>query len=99
MRPPTEDKLIALERERQRQRTINAYHRIFLGEDGQTVLDDLKRSFGTESQVFLPGHDFNPIPAALRDGQRGVVLHIEAMLRRSAGADGDLEEPKHKVLK
>ena len=96
---PAEDKAAALERERQRQRTINAYHRVFLGQEGQAVLEDLKRSFGTDSQAFLPGQDFNPIPAAIRDGQRGVVLHIEAMLRRQPAADDNLEQPKNKVLK
>jgi hypothetical protein len=96
---PADDKLAALDRERERQRTINAYHRVFLGEEGKVVLEDLKRSFGTDGQAFLPGHDFNPIPAAIRDGQRGVVLHIKAMLRRQPAADGDLEEPKRKVLK
>lgn len=94
-----EDKQAALNRERDRQRTIMAYHRVFLGEEGQTVLDDLKKSFGTELQMFSPAQDFNPIPAAIRDGQRGVVLHIEAMLRRTPVADGDIEEPKKKVLK
>lgn len=94
-----DDKTAALNRERERQRTINAYHRVFLGEEGKVVLDDLKRSFATDSQAFSAAQDFNPIPAALRDGQRGVVLHIEAMLRRQPAADGNLEEPKGKVLK
>lgn len=92
-----EEKQVALNRERERQRTINAYHRVFLGEEGKTVLEDLKRAFGTDSQAFLPGQDFNPIPAAIRDGQRGVILHIEAMLRRVPAADGDIEEPKRRV--
>lgn len=94
-----DDKQAALNRERERQRTILAYHRVFQGEEGQVVLDDLKRSFGTELQMFSSAQDFNPIPAAIRDGQRGVVLHIEAMLRRQPAADGNLEEPKKKVLK
>lgn len=94
-----DDKQAALNRERERQRTINAYHRVFLGEEGQVVLEDLKRAFGVQSQAFSAAQDFNPIPAAIRDGQRGVVLHIEAMLRRQPAADGDLEEPKRKVLK
>jgi hypothetical protein len=94
----SEDKVKSLERERDRQRTINAYHRVFLGKEGETVLADLRKSFGTDFQAFLPG-SYDPIAAALRDGQRGVVLHIEAMLRRQPAADGDLEEPKRKVIK
>lgn len=94
-----EDKQAALSRERERQRTINAYHRVFLGEEGKVVLEDLKRSFGTECQAFMASNDFNPIPAAIRDGQRGVVLHIESMLRRKPAADGDIEEPKNRLIK
>jgi hypothetical protein len=94
-----EDKQAALNRERERQRTINAYHRVFLGEEGKVVFEDIKRSFATDSQAFSAAQEFNPIPAAIRDGQRGVILHIEAMLRRQPAADGDIEEPKNKVLK
>lgn len=94
-----EDKVAALRRERERQKITNAYHRLFAGKDGQMVIDDLKHQFATDSQVFLPGYDFNPVVAALRDGQRGVVLHIEAMLRRPILADGDIEAPKRKVKK
>jgi hypothetical protein len=94
-----EDKAAALRRERERQKVTNAYHRLFAGKDGQAVIADLKHQFATDSQVFLPGYDFNPVVAALRDGQRGVVLHIEAMLRRPVIADGDIETPKRKVKK
>jgi hypothetical protein len=94
-----EDKAAALRRERERQKTINAYHRVFGGKDGEQVIADLKTVFSTESQVFLPGYDFNPVVAALRDGQRGVVIHIETMLKRPLIADGDIQEPKRKVKK
>jgi len=94
-----EDKAAALRRERERQKTTNAYHRVFSTKEGQAVIADLKAQFATESQVFLPGYDFNPVVAALRDGQRGVVLHIESVLRRPVMADGDIEAPKRKVKK
>ncbi len=94
-----EDKASALKRERERQRLTNAYHRVFGNKDGQTVIDDMKAQFATDSQVFLPGYDFNPVVAALRDGQRGVLIHIETMLRRIVIADGDIETPKRKVIK
>lgn len=94
-----EDKAAALRRERERQKTTNAYHRVFSTKEGQAVIADLKAQFATESQVFLPGYDFNPVVAALRDGQRGVVLHIESVLRRPVLADGDIEAPKRKVKK
>lgn len=94
-----EDKAAALRRERERQKTTNAYHRVFSTKEGQAVIADLKAQFATESQVFLPGYDFNPVVAALRDGQRGVILHIESVLRRPGIADGDIEAPKRKVKK
>ena len=94
-----EDKATALRRERERQKITNAYHRVFASKDGAAVISDLKAQFATESQVFLPGYDYNPVVAALRDGQRGVIIHIEMMLRRPVLADGDIEEPKRKVKK
>jgi len=94
-----EDKAAALRRERERQKITNAYHRAFSTKEGQAIIADLKHQFATESQVFLPGYDYNAVVAALRDGQRGVVLHIEAMLRRPVIADGDIETPKRKVKK
>ena len=94
-----EDKAAALRRERERQKITNAYHRVFTSKEGQAVIADLKAQFATESQVFLPGYDFNPVVAALRDGQRGVILHIEAVLRRPVIADGDIETPKRKIKK
>jgi hypothetical protein len=94
-----EDKAAALRRERERQKMTNAYHRVFGTKEGAAVIADLKSQFATESQVFLPGYDFNPVVAALRDGQRGVIIHIEMMLRRPVIADGDIETPKRKVKK
>lgn len=94
-----EDKAAALKRERERQKITNAYHRVFDTKEGAAVIADLKTQFGTEFQAFQHGYEFNPIVAALRDGQRGVVLHIEAMLKRPVIADGDIEEPKRKVKK
>ena len=94
-----EDKSAALQRERERQRLTNAYHRVFNTKDGALIIADIKHQFATDSQVFLPGYDFNPVVAALRDGQRGVLIHIETMLRRIVIADGDIETPKRKVIK
>lgn len=94
-----EDKAAALKRERERQKITNAYHRVFKCKEGEMVLADIRNQFATDSQVFLPGYDFNPVVAALRDGQRGVLIHIETMLRRPLIADANIEEPKRKVKK
>jgi hypothetical protein len=49
--------------------------------DGDLLLQDLDRAFGFHYPAFLPGADgtLDPIRAAVRDGQRQVLLHIRAM--------------------
>jgi hypothetical protein len=90
-----------LERERDRQRVINAYHRVFATEDGQTVLNNLRSYFRTHRPAFERSlhNSFCPLAAALRDGQREVVLFIEAKLSSPAQGDADQEQPKTAVIK
>ena len=88
------------ERAKAAQRIVNAYHRIFLSADGRTVLADLATVFGTSKPAFLagPSGSYDGIKAAIRDGQRSVILHIEHVLCLSAKGDNEVEsEPK--VLK
>jgi hypothetical protein len=53
--------------------------------EGQLVLADLEKLFGTNLPTFVPVADgsFDPIRAAVRDGQRQVILHIRAMAAKS----------------
>lgn len=59
------------------------YRRVFNNELGREVLDDMHQSFGTKAMAFIPkastteGVCYDPIHAAIRDGQRSVVLHCE----------------------
>ena len=82
-----------IQRAKERQRTINAYHRAFAGEDGKRVLDDLKMIFGFKNPAFLPrqGGGYDAHHAAIRDGQRQVILHIESVLAEEALGDANIE--------
>jgi hypothetical protein len=87
-----------LDRARQAQRTVNAYHRTFHGPDGQAVIDDLINSFGVNIPAFLPTATrpgepvkYDPFYAAIRDGQRSVLLHINSKLHARVEGDANLE--------
>lgn len=54
----------------------NLYHRVFKGEHGALVLDDMQRSFCKRSS-FRPG---DPYETHFREGQRDVVLKIETLI-------------------
>ena len=93
-----------LERRRQHQRIINAYHRVFRNPDGKTVLDDIVASFGVNIPAFLTTStragesiSYDPIYAAIRDGQRSVFLHIAAKLDATVIGDANLE-PEPQVI-
>jgi hypothetical protein len=65
-------------------------------EAGQEVMDNLKKSFGFDSPAFIPSADgsYDPLKAAIRDGQRQVILHIEACIHRAIH-----ETPKKKTAR
>lgn len=90
-----------LEKARKAQRIVNAYRQIFKSPEGKLVLEDLKRQFGTEMPTFIPKQDggFDPLWAAVRDGQRQVVIHIEYQMSLPAAGDGNVEKPQTKVIK
>jgi hypothetical protein len=62
------------------QRTAAAYG-YFETDPGLLVIADLEKAFGINAQAFLPDSkgDFCPIRAAIRDGQRSVLLHMKAI--------------------
>ena len=53
--------------------------------DGELVVADLEKAFAPNLPAFTPNADgsFDPIRAAVRDGQRQVILHIKAMAAKS----------------
>lgn len=91
----------ALEQAKQRQRVTNAFHRVFSTADGTTVLNYLKEYFRFDKPAFQRTltHAFDPLHAAIRDGQREVILFIEAKLAEPAKGDADIEKPETKVLR
>jgi hypothetical protein len=96
-------RLKQLERERKTARVVNAYHRVFSGNDGEIVLNDLSAMFGINLPAFLPlpnnSRDaYSPYYAAIRDGQRQVWLHIQARLTVPVQGDGNIEEPRNRIL-
>lgn len=76
-------------RAREIQRVINAYHRVFESEDGQTVLKNLRAYFRYDRPAFERSlnHPYDSHAAAIRDGQREVILFIEHRLRQPAAGD------------
>ena len=99
----TTDQATALDiqREKERHRITNAYHRVFSSEDGQAVLRNLRAYFRMDRPAFERSiaHAYDPIAAALRDGQREVVLFIEHKLSAPVKGDADTESPQTTVIK
>jgi hypothetical protein len=54
-------------------------------EAGKEVIEHLKKSFGFDSPAFIaaPDGSYDPLKAAIRDGQRQVILHIESCVHRA----------------
>lgn len=95
----TTDELKAdIERARNGQRIVNSYHRTFNTPEGKAVIEDLKRFFNTDGPVFnslkMDTHD-----AAVRDGQRQVIIRINEQLSKSVDADGNTDKPKTTIKK
>lgn len=65
---------------------LQAYQQVFRSVEGRMVLENVEAVFGTNYPAFLPGEDreFSPLRAAIRDGQRQVVLHIKNLISEEA---------------
>lgn len=90
-----------LERQRELQRVTNSYHRIFKTADGALVLKNLRAYFRMDRPAFerAPMNcSYDPIAAALRDGQREVLLFIEHKLAQPMDGDADATQPKNKII-
>jgi hypothetical protein len=61
----------------EKQRTADAYS-IFSSPQGELVMKDLESKFGTNAPVFIKNEEGNycHLHAAIRDGQRSVILHL-----------------------
>lgn len=71
------------------------YARVFLGDaDGERVLADLRAKFGLRRLCFraASGAAYDPLAAALMDGERRVMAEIESALE--TGAPGQALQKK-----
>lgn len=89
------------ERQRELQRITNAYHRVFKSEDGAMVLRNLRAYFRVDRPAFerTLHHPYDPIGAALRDGQREVILFIDHKLAAPVEGDANLPDTKTRIIK
>lgn len=90
-------------RRQKAQQVANAYQRVFATEDGQTILDDLKKVCRFDREVFTPvskgSHaSYDPLTAALTDGARRLIVRIHDMLAVPTQGDANLPA-KPKVRK
>lgn len=90
-----------LQRSKNIQRVNTAYQQTFSTEEGKMVLANLKSYFRLNRPAFERslGHPFDPVAAAIRDGQREVILFIEHKLSLPVQADGDVNQPKTTVTR
>lgn len=90
-----------VEAQKKAQRITNAYHRVFRSEDGQMILEHLGTYFCTDRPAFQRSmnHPYDPLAAALRDGQREVLLFIQHKLSEPLKGDGDNDEPRTQVIR
>ena len=65
---------------------VSAYSRLFTGETGLTVLENLVSKYQRRSS-FVRG---DPYETAFKEGARSVVLHIKSMVKKH-GKREDLE--------
>jgi hypothetical protein len=93
-----------LDKARKAQAVINAYHRVFATPEGALVLGDIRAALGLHMPAFIPQTrgrhcEYDAIHAAIRDGQRQVILHIEAKLTQTPDGDANVEAAKTRVKK
>ena len=64
--------------------TADAYG-FFGSPQGELIVKDLERLFGVHAPAFIQDKDgrFCPLKAAMRDGQRSVVLHLINAYKRT----------------
>ena len=72
----------------EKQLTQDAY-KFFGTLQGELIIKDLSRIFGTESPAFLQDKQgaYCPLKAAIRDGQRSVILHMVYASKRHEKAE------------
>lgn len=91
---PTPEALAAIERAKKEEaarKLAGAYRECFGSEPGQRVLADLLEEFPPARPRFSSATGFDPVKAAVADGQSQVTFHIEFWRTREPA------EPKEKT--
>jgi hypothetical protein len=91
---PTPEVLAAIERAKKEEaarKLAASYRECFASEPGQRVLADLLEQFPPDRPRFSTATGFDPVKAAVADGQSQVTLHIESWRKRVPA------EPKEKA--
>ena len=88
---------------------IRAYQKLFKSKDGKIVLEHLRKCFQTDQPAFQmriaddagkqPVYGYDPIHAALKDGARSVLIHIDAIKDAEISPDDEEEKKPVKVKK
>lgn len=81
-------------------KTLGAYS-LFATPQGETVLADLEKVFGFSAQAFQPDATgaYCPLKAAIRDGQRSVLLHIKSVVARATATPTHEPQQKRTTIK
>jgi hypothetical protein len=81
-------------------KTLGAYS-IFASPQGEIVLADLEKVFGFSAQAFQPDSQgaYCPLKAAIRDGQRSVLLHIKSVVSRATATPTHEPTTKRTTIK
>ena len=87
-------------RDQRIRQNVYAYKRLFATEDGQAVLEDIRKSFGVDMPAYLPTNtriggniQYDDIYGKIRDGQRSVWIHIQNNINSPLEPDGNRTEP------
>ena len=83
--------IVALEMARARARLVRAFHVVFAGDEGQAVLDFLRKKFPPSLPRFGAHTQWDPLRAAVLDGQCQVLAVVDDFLSEPPGDDATAE--------
>ena len=94
-------KMKADEDGKESQRVVNAYHRVFVGQDWEVARKDMEERFTMKqpAAVFARDGKCDPYRALFIEGSRAVMCHIDSMLEKKVVGDANVEQPAVKVIK